>query len=96
MKASVSDSPPSTPRDSTLARSLKAFCRALATAEIMVLLVGAAWAGFYPDHIKRVFDASPWTAFIFFVAIFGFLVLLAALALFCGAWLVLACRKMKF
>jgi len=73
----------------------KAFGKGLVSAEIMVVLVGAAWAGFFPDHMKRIFDASPWNAFFLFVFDGGVLVLLAALALFCVTWLVLVCRKVK-
>ena len=88
MKASSTHSRP-------LTRSLKASAKGLAIAEFTVVLEGAAWAGFYPDHMKRVFDASPWNSFVLFVMTFGFLVLLVALALFCGAWFVLARRGIK-
>lgn len=73
----------------------KAFGEVLASTWIVIVIVGASWASFFPAHMKRVFDASPGNAFALFTVGTGLAVLLIVLVLFCGAWLCLACRRKR-
>ncbi|HEY1121811.1 MAG TPA: hypothetical protein VGE67_09430 [Haloferula sp.] len=73
----------------------KALAKGLIGTEILIVLAGAAWAGFFPAHIKRAFDASPESAFVLFTFAASVILLAVALVLFSGTLLYRTCRRAK-